>query len=73
MESVKDLVGCVKRFYRDNNVDKFDEIKKEHLPTINYFLNYLIETKFGLTWDELIETNVTKLDGRFGDEFILTE
>lgn len=64
---MKDMIGCIKRFYRDNNAEKLDQFKTL-MGTFEIYINYSLEQQ-ETTWDEIIASNVAKLDARFGDTF----
>lgn len=66
MELIKNIIGCVKRFYRDNNAEKLIEMRDKHFPD---FIYYLCENAkyLDISLDELMIRNVAKLDSRFGE------
>lgn len=65
--TIKDMLGCIKRLYRDDNLSKLDEFK-EHMVIFEQFINFWLG-RYKLTWHHVIESNVAKLDARFGDTF----
>ena len=61
--SILSFVGCVKRYYRDKNNDKLDEMRAI-LPNIQLHIENLIDVSFKITIEELMELNTEKLVNR---------
>ena len=66
-EVIKDMAGCIKRFYRDENLAKLDEFK-DLMCYLESFINYELIV-LGKTWEDIIADNVAKLDARFGNTY----
>ena len=62
-EVVKDILGNIKRYYRDDNVLKLGEIPIL-LAELKYFLCQELY-RFGVTFEQLYLSNVEKLNKRF--------
>ena len=69
MTVTKDIAGCIKRIYRDSSLKKIDELKSQHLPTLDHHLQYLIYDVWETSIDNLIDSNIAKLDERFGNTY----
>ena len=65
----KDIAGAIKRLYRDSNAKKLDELRYQHLPTLDHHLQFLIYDTWETSIERLIDYNVAKLDERFGNKF----
>lgn len=60
-EVVRDLVGSIKRYFRDNNMEKLDEILQVHLPALEYWLSTIAKSSFEMTLEDLMRLNQEKL------------
>ena len=67
METIKNIAGIVKRYYRDKNVSKLKELR-DQMPILGTNIAELRNALFpDLAFDELRAKNVEKLNARFGD------
>ena len=69
MEAAKNVVGDIKRMYRDNNVRKIENLKLVTLPALERCLRFEIHVAHKLDVQKVIDYNVEKLDKRFGNTY----